>query len=402
MYDAIIVGARCAGAATAMLLARKCYRVLLVDKATFPSDTVSTHYIHQPGVASLARWGLLDAVAATTPRIEQQVFDVGPFALRGTPPPSDGQVAGYAPRRKILDKILVDAAVAAGVELRERFSVKELVTDDGRVTGIRGRSDGGATVTEHARIVIGADGMHSIVARMVDAKTYNEKPATSCAYYTYWAGVPVDAVELYPRPDRMLIAAPTNDDLTLTIAYWPEAMFHEVRADIEGHFLSALDLVPDLAARVRAGERAERFNGSGQLHGFFRQPFGSGWALVGDAGYHKNPITAEGITDAFRDAELLAGALDDAFCDRTPMQDALAAYGQSRDDAVMPIYEMTADLARLEEPPLEMQQLFGALAGDPVQVGRFFGTLAGTVPIPEFFAPENLGAIMSGAPAAGR
>lgn len=396
MYDAIVVGARCAGSATAMRLARKGYRVLLVDKATFPSDTLSTHYIHQPGVASLARWGLLDQVAAQTPRIERQIFDVGPFALCGTPPPAEGQTAGYAPRRKFLDKVLVDAAVSAGAELRERFSVKDLVIDDGRVTGIRGRSEGGAEVTERARLVIGADGMRSIVAQQVDAPIYNEKPASSCAYYTYWSGVPVDAVELYPRPDRMLIAAPTNDDLTLTIVYWPEASFPEVRANIEQQFLDALDLVPDLGARVRSGERAERFSGSGQLHGFLRKPCGPGWALVGDAGYHKSPITAEGITDAFRDAELLAGTLDDVFAGRASEADALAAYEETRNATVMPIYEMTAELATLQPPPPDMQQLFGALAGNQEQIDRFFGTLAGTVPIPEFFSPESLGKITSG------
>ena len=147
MYDAIVVGARCAGSPTAMLLARKGYRVLLVDKAGFPSDTLSAHYIHQPGVAKLHRWGLLDKVAASgCPPIERQVFDVGPFALRGSPPAADGITAGYAPRRTILDKILLDAAIDAGVEVREHFSVEELVTDGERVTGIRGRSHGGGLV----------------------------------------------------------------------------------------------------------------------------------------------------------------------------------------------------------------------------------------------------------------
>lgn len=398
MYEAIVVGARCAGSATAMLLARKGYRVLLVDKASFPSDTLSTHYIHQPGVAKLQRWGLLDRlIESGCPPIESQKFDVGPFALIGNPPPVDGVSAGYAPRRTVLDKILVDAAVEAGVELRERFSVKDLLIDGERVVGISGRSEGGALVNEHAAIVIGADGMRSTIARLVDAPMYNEMPASSCAYYTYWSGVPIDKVELYPRPGRMLIAAPTHDGLTLTISYWPEAEFNEVRSDVESHFMTALDLVPSLAERVRAGTRAEKFRGSGDLQNFFRTPHGPGWALVGDAGFHKNPILAQGITDAFRDAELLADALDDSFSGRAKIDEALAGYERIRNEEVMPMYQMTCDLAKLEPPSEDLQALLGAIRDDEVQIGRFLGTTAGTVPIAEFFSPENLGHIMASA-----
>lgn len=391
MYDAIVVGARCAGSPTAMLLARKGYRVLLLDKAGFPSDTLSTHYIHQPGVAKLHRWGLLDKVAASgCPPIERQVFDVGPFALTGSPPPADGITAGYAPRRMILDKILLDAAVDAGTEAREHFSVEELVTDGERVTGVRGRSQGGSLVQEEARFVIGADGMRSGIARMVSAPSYNEQPASSCAYYSYWSDVEMPNVELYPRPERMLIAAPTNDGLTLMIVYWPESAFEEVRAGIEGHFMQALDLAPSLAERMRAGSRVEKFRGSADLRGFFRRPYGPGWALVGDAGYHKNPITAEGITDSFRDAELLADAIDDSFGGRVSGEEELAGYERKRNEAVMPLYQMTCDLAKLEAPPPEMLNLFAALRDNEEESGRFMGTIAGTAPIPEFFSPANM------------
>jgi len=394
MYDAIVVGARCAGSPTAMLLARKGYRILLLDKAGFPSDTLSAHYIHQPGVAKLHGWGLLERVVATgCPPIERQVFDVGPFALTGSPPPADGITAGYAPRRTILDKILLDAAVDAGVDFREHFSVEELVTDGERVTGIRGRSRGGSLVQEEARIIIGADGIRSVIARMVCAPAYNEQPASSCAYYTYWSNVPMQAAELYPRPERMLIAAPTNDGLTMTIVYWPETAFAQVRADVEGEFMRALDTVPSLAERIRGGSRAEKFRGSADQRGFFRRPYGPGWALVGDAGYHKDPITAQGIADAFRDAELLADAIDDTFAGRLSAEDALARYEYKRNEAVMPMYQMTCDLAKLQPPPPEMQILFAALRDNEEQTGRFLGTIAGTVPIPEFFSPDNVGRV---------
>lgn len=395
MYDVIVVGARCAGSATAMLLARKGHRVLMVDKAGFPSDTLSTHYIHQPGVARLKRWGLLDKVAASgCPPVHRQVFDVGPFALTGAPPPFEGVATGYAPRRTVLDSILLDAAIDAGVEVRQRFSVKELTADDNRITGIRGRSEGGALVEDRARIVVGADGMRSPVATMAGASKYNEQPAFSCAYYTYWAGTGVETIELYPRPDRMLIAGPTNDGLTITIVYWPESEFPAIKHDVEPHFMEALDLAPHLSERIRGGERAEKFRGSVELDGFFRRPYGPGWALVGDAGYHKNPITAEGITDAFRDAELLAGAIDATLSGAQTDAAAFGEYERLRNEAAMPLYEMTCDLARLQPPSPEMQAIMGALQGDEVQSGRFLGTIAGTVAIGDFFGPENIGAIL--------
>ncbi|HUG16710.1 MAG TPA: NAD(P)/FAD-dependent oxidoreductase [Thermomicrobiales bacterium] len=394
MYDAIVVGARCAGSPTAMLLARQGYKVLLLDKARFPSDTMSVHYIHQAGGASLQRWGLLERVAATgCPPLASQRIDFGPVALTGSPPPADGVSLGYAPRRVILDHILVQEAVASGAELRERFTVKDLVFDGDRVTGVRGSVAGGETVTERARIVIGADGLHSTVAKAVQAPAYEEAPALTCAYYAYWEGLPVETVELYSRPERAIIAAPTNDDKSFVIIYWPRAMFHEVRSDIEGHYMRALDLVPGLAERVRNARRVERFVGTADLPNYYRKPYGPGWALVGDAGYHKDPITAEGITDAFRDAELLSEAIHAGFSGAMPLEDTMAAYEHRRNEASMPIYQMTLGLASLQPPPPDQAALIGALVGNQEQTNRFIGTLAGTVPIPEFFSSENVGRI---------
>src|SRR5262249_45457548 len=196
-YDAIIVGARCAGSPTAMLLAREGYRVLLVDRAGFPSDTLSTHLIHAPGVAALRRWGLLDQLTATDcPPIDTFSFDFGPLTIRGTPEPADGNTIAYAPRRTVLDKILVDAADQAGAEVREHFTVEDLVIEDGAVVGVRGHANGGASVVERARVVIGADGRNSRVARAVGAQQYDEKPMLQWSYYTYWSGLPMDGMEV--------------------------------------------------------------------------------------------------------------------------------------------------------------------------------------------------------------
>jgi flavin-dependent dehydrogenase len=394
MYDAIIVGARAAGSPTAMLLARKGHRVLVVDSASFPSDTLSTHYIHQPGVARLRRWGLLDRLVATgCPPSRQLVFDVGPFALTGTPPPSDGVAEGYAPRRTVLDSLLVEAAAEAGAEIRTGFPVDELVFEDGAVVGIRS-----GDVVERARVVVGADGRNSFVARAVGATGYDERPGLACAYYTYWGGVEEGDVELYPREGRMVMGgAQTNDGLRIVIVFWPRAEFHAVRADVERSFHEALALAPPLAERLAGGERADRFYGIGDLPFYYRTPFGPGWALVGDAGYHKDPITAQGITDAFRDAELLADALDSGFTGTRLLDDALADYERTRNEETRGLYELTYEFASLAPPPPEQQALFGALRENQEDTSRFFGVVAGTVRPDEFFAPENIGRIV-GAP----
>lgn len=396
MYDIIVIGARCAGSPTAMLLARKGYRVLLVDKAAFPSDTMSSHFVHVPGVARLKRWGVLDSVVGSNcPAVRSICVDVGPFSLTGYFPPLDGVDTAYGPRRMVLDKILVDAAVQAGAELREEFTTEEVLIEDGLVTGIRGHTKNGTSVTEQARFVIGADGQHSLVARTCGAAKYQEKPAVTCAYYTYWSGVSVSGAELFPRENRFIVAFPTNDDLICNLIEWPKEEFPAVRSDIEGQFLKALELAPGLAERIRAGKRAERIVGTVDLPNFFRKPYGPGWALVGDAGYHKDPNMAQGITDAFRDAEALADAVDIGFSGRQPLEEALAEYERQRNESAMPGFELNFQFATLQPPPPEMQALFGALNGNQTDTDRFIGALVGTVPIPEFFAPTNIERILT-------
>lgn len=398
-FDAIVVGARCGGAPTAMLLARKGYRVLLADKATFPSDTVSTHLVHPPGVAALRRWGVLDAVVGRgTPPIRRYSVDFGPFGLAGPlRPTDDGVDTAYAPTRVLLDELLVEAAAAAGAEVREGFTVEGPVVEDGTVVGVRGRDGEGAEVTERARVVIGADGRRSHVAQWVGAEAYAEQPTLTATYYSYWRGVPVDGFEAFVRERRSFAAFPTNDDLTLVVMGWPRSELAANRHDVEGTFLRALDQAPELAERVRGGERAARFSGTGDAPGFYRRPFGPGWALVGDAAHHKDPCTAQGISDAFRDAESLAGALDDVWSGRASFDDRLAAHQRVRDGDTMPMYEFTCQLASLEPPPPEMAQFLEAASRSAEASTDFVGVLAGTVPLPAFLAPDNVARVMAAA-----
>jgi 2-polyprenyl-6-methoxyphenol hydroxylase-like FAD-dependent oxidoreductase len=394
-YDAIVVGARCAGSPTAMLLARKGYKVLVVDRARFPSDTVSTHLLHPPGVAALQRWGLLDQLTATDcPPIDTYAFDFGPFTISGSPGTDKAPVA-YGPRRTLLDKLLVDAASAAGAEVREGFTVDEIVVEDGRVSGVRGHGRDGRTVSEHARVVIGADGRHSYVARAVEPEQYNDKPQLLCGYYTYWSGLPMDGrFENYIRPERAFAAWPTHDDLTLVIGGWPFAEFEANKGDIEGNYLKMLELAPPFAERVRAAKREARFVGAA-VPNFFRQPYGPGWALVGDAGYNKDFITAQGMHDAFRDAELCVTALDEWFSGARPFDAAMGHYQNTRDQQVLPMYEFTTQLATLEPPPPELQQLLAAMDGNQEAMDGFARVIAGVISPAEFFSAQNIGRITS-------
>jgi 2-polyprenyl-6-methoxyphenol hydroxylase-like FAD-dependent oxidoreductase len=395
-YDAIVVGARCAGAPTAMLLARRGYRVLLVDRATFPSDTVSTHLIHPPGIAALRRWGLLDALVATgCPPIESYLFDFGAFAISGVAGVGDDAVA-YAPRRTVLDKLLVDAAAASGVEVREGFTVEDVVVEGDRVVGIRGHGKGDSPGTEHARVVVGADGRHSHVARAVRPRRYHEKPPLLMSYYTYWSGLPVRRFQTYVRPYRGFAAWPTHDDLTLVIAGWPYVEFAAHRDDVEGTYLETLGLVSEFATLLGEAKREDRFVGTA-VENYFRRPFGTGWALVGDAGYNKDFITAQGIQDAFRDAELCSSALDQWLSGSRPFDAALGDYQSARDSKVLPMYELTCELATLEPPPPDLQQLLWAVHVNQESMDAFVRVNAGVTSPAEFFAAENVARIFASA-----
>ena len=396
-YDAIVVGARCAGSPTAMLLARTGHRVLLVDRATFPSDTLSTHLIHPPGVAALESWGLLDSVVATgCPPVDTYAFDFGPFTIAGAPGTDDAPVA-YAPRRTVLDKLLVDAASEAGAEVREGFTVESLLVEEGRAVGIRGHAKGGGTVSERAPVVVGADGRYSLVADAIGADEYNEQPQLEVSYYTYWSGLQMDGrFETSIRPGRGFAAWPTNDDLTLVIVGRPYSEFEAMRKDVEGTYLETLEIAPAFAERVRAAKREERFAGTA-VRGFFRKPYGPGWALVGDAGYNKDFITAQGIHDAFRDAELCATALHEALSGKRPYDEAMGEYQTRRDRHVLPMYHFTNDLATLAPPPPELQQLLGAVSGNREAMDGFARVAAGMTSPADFFSDENVGRIFAAA-----
>jgi 2-polyprenyl-6-methoxyphenol hydroxylase-like FAD-dependent oxidoreductase len=399
MYDAIIVGARCAGAPTAMLLARKGYRVLMVDKAMFPSDTISTHILWPHGAEILDRWGLLERLAATgcPPVALHLLFDLGPFALTGGVTETNGGRGGFCPRRTVLDKLLVDAAIESGAELREGFTVETLLWDGDRVAGIKGHGRTGGSVDERARVVIGADGVHSLVAGAVRAPEYDTKPPITTNYYTYYSGFAAEDLEQYVRDYQAVGCFPTHDGLTLIAVLWPSSRFQEIRSDIEGHVRKTLESTPTVADRLRGAKREEKWMGTAGVPNYFRRPFGPGWALVGDAAYEKDPITAQGISDAFLDAESLSKALDEGWSGRRPLGETLLAHQAGRDRRVKPMYDFTCQMAMLEPPPPPLQRLFLALRGNQEATNQFYSAMTGSLPLPTFMSPENLERILSSA-----
>jgi 2-polyprenyl-6-methoxyphenol hydroxylase-like FAD-dependent oxidoreductase len=328
--------------------------------------------------------------AAGTPPTRRVRFDTGPVVLDGHFPACQGVDTLYSPRRTVLDALLVDAARAAGAEVRERFRAEELTWSGGRVTGIRGSGPGAAPVTETARLVVGADGKHSLVASAVAATRYHQRPVLSFACYSYWSGLPVAGGEIYQRPGRAVAVFPTNGGLVMVYMAAPLAEFGTFRSDIEGNYLAALDSCGDLGERARGGVRAERLRTTPDQPNAFRASHGPGWALVGDAGVVMDSISAQGITNALRDAELLAEAVAAGLGGVRPLTAALADHQRRRDAAARPMYDFTVGLAGFAPPRLAQRRLLASLVGRPAEIDRFIGAFAGVIPVEEYFTPGNM------------
>ena len=389
MYDVIVIGARCAGSPTAMLFAQQGYRVLLLEKARFPQDTLSSHYIHMQGMALLNRWGLLDRLRDAGCRpITRQSYEGPGVRIDGFSQPLDGLRYTYAPRRYVLDPILADGAVAAGVEFREGCAVNDLVWEDDRVVGVRYTTPGGAEATDRARLVVGADGMRSLVARKAGAHNVIEHPRVSCTYYSYWSGVP-SHFELYERPGRWIGVIPTNDDLTLLMTYFPQEDYHHVRKGVEPFYLDSFrTTAPELYERMSAGERVEQLYGTGHQENYFRKAYGPGWVLVGDAVNHKDSITARGITEAFVQSQTLTDCIGQRLHDDDALGAALERYENDLSGDALSHYQGALNVAELK--PQGRVDMLRKLVGHQEHIDRYFSTLSGACSIDDFYNDELL------------
>jgi 2-polyprenyl-6-methoxyphenol hydroxylase-like FAD-dependent oxidoreductase len=358
--DVVIVGGRCAGAATAMLLARAGHDVLVLERAALPSETTSTHSLVRGGMVQLSRWGLLDTVVAggapPLRTVDVYRYDGYPRATRLHVKKKAGIDYLLAPRRRELDRVLAEAAGEAGARILDRTTVRDVVVDvRGRATGVRAVAADGSLLEVHARLVIGADGVRSKVARQVRAPVIERHAPGGVCLYTYVGDVDWHGTELHLQERRFSGVFPTHGDEAAVFLMLPvqEAgrLLHAGtrRSQVWREFLR--DAAPDLAARVDAGRVNAPLRGTVALPHHVRRAAGRGWALVGDAGYHRDPVTAHGITDAFRDAELLAVAVDRMLSGASTEPAAMAAYQSARDAALARTYGLTRELAAF--PPLE-------------------------------------------------
>ncbi len=397
MYDVVVVGARCAGASLAMLLARRGRRVALVDRSRFPSDTISTHFLWQRGAALLQSWGLLDRLRSRGCRpLPWLTFDFGSVTISGRPPVVDGVGDSFCPRRTVLDELLVNAAVEAGADLVDGTPVQSVRWVDGRAGGVDVRSPSGRVRHLAGRAVVGADGRHSVVVREVGARTLRWTPPQTFVYYSYWSGLAGAEASFHMRPGRLILRWPTNDGLTCVYVGSPRAEFAEFRRDVEGCFMRSLALVPELREEIAGGRREERFRGAADLPTFYRAAYGPGWALAGDAGHHKDPATGFGMTDAFASAGWLAGALDEALTGRRPWRAALEDYQRRRDEATANGLQLTLDAASLRPLPVHLQRYFAAAAERPDLVTRIIGALSGALPRADAFSASTIEATVQG------
>jgi len=342
-YDAVVVGARCAGAATAMLLAREGLDVLAVEQGRYGSDTNSTLALMRGAVLQLERWGLRqDLEWVGTPAIRTTTFHYGDEGIELPIKPRNGIEALYAPRRTVLDTLLADAARDAGADVVYGVQAGDLLRNDsGRVEGVMLQEGGKALGRVEAGLVIGADGVSSGVALRAGAKKYRTARHTGGVVYGFFEGLDREGFHWHFNLGVAAGVIPTNHGQTLVFASFPAQRFNqEIRFDTEAGFHQVLgECSSRLAADVAAAHRVGSFRGFAGKPGYLRECHGPGWALVGDAGYFKDPITAHGLTDALRDAELLARAVVKG------RRSAMVEYQATRDALSHGLFDVTDEIA---------------------------------------------------------
>jgi 2-polyprenyl-6-methoxyphenol hydroxylase-like FAD-dependent oxidoreductase len=377
-WDVVVVGARVSGASVALLLARAGMRVLCLDRARYGSDTLSTHALMRAGTLQLQRWGLLDRiVAAGTPPVRRTAFHYGSDIVSVSIRPAAGVDALYAPRRTLLDAVLADAAAEAGAEVRFGTAVTGLLRDGaGRVTGVVTRDRDGAVRRERAALVIGADGVRSAVAGAVAAPVETAGRAASAFLYGYWAGLPVDGYEWFYQSGLTAGAVPTNDGLTCLFVGAPAARAAGlVGARGTAYAFDRLAERSVVAPRLAGAERVGALRYARGVPGYLRRSWGEGWALLGDAGYWKDPLSTHGITDALRDAELLARAVLAAPEPGPGQLDALATYQSIRDEMALPMLAVTERIASYDWDLAEVRRLLMTLASTMTDELELIGSL---------------------------
>ena len=411
MWDVVIVGARCAGAATALGLVRQGHRVLILDRASFPSDTLSTHFLWPRGASYLNRLGLLAPVLAETPSGVELEFQRDGIAFVCRTPLADvqkrlrevhgsdaGAVETYVSvRRTVLDRIVLDAARAAGAEFRAGVTVDELLTEDGRVAGVAGTGPHGERVRERARFVVGADGRASKVGALVGAAVTAENDDATFAYWSYFSGMPLTCGLMQKRGRLASVVVPTNFGANMTLVFGPKAWWDAFKKDRDANFLRVIDFVdPAVGARMRDAKREEKFYGIADQRAFKRTSSGPGWLLVGDAACIKDQCTAIGMTHAFRDAELAVTAVTRALSG----DDAGAVeYAAAREADLAGYYEFVGRMAGMALATPQDLQFMRGLERDRVHADAFAAMYGDALRVDDFIAHVRPAVLASAPPA---
>jgi flavin-dependent dehydrogenase len=393
-FDAIVVGSSVAGSPTATWLARKGYKVLLVDKASFPRDTNSTHFVWPRGVSYLNRLGVADKVIASTPHFTNLEVNIEGIRLRGHVPIADIRkrflalhgddhgVVGYysGPRRFHLDQLLLDNARESGVDVRLRTALRGVIVEDGRVVGIHAVDADGKDLHARAKVVIGADGRVSSFASLVGSKTVHVRERSTFAYYGYFSGIQKPELVIHKKGRFGTAIFPTNHDNHLALVYGPTAWWSDFSSDPATNFLRIYRYVaPDVAELVVGARRTEPFKAMGRMVAYHRENWGNGWALVGDAGSFKDQWTAMGITHALRDAELISQYLDSYLRGDASWSDAMTAYASVRMEDYEGYWNFVCDGAEMSPYTNEQLAYFKAVSEDQDAVNKLIGQIGDTV-----------------------
>jgi 2-polyprenyl-6-methoxyphenol hydroxylase-like FAD-dependent oxidoreductase len=364
-FDVVVVGARCAGSPLATLLARAGVRVAVVEQATFPRDTVSTHVFQGPAMAMFDRLGVMDKIRATgAPVIDRMEGRMDGCIYEGPLPLRPGDIGGTASvRRVLLDPILADAAQEAGADVRFGSRVTSLVRDGERVTGVRAGRDGEQVL--QAPVIVGADGRSSTVAGLVGARKYNVTPSDRCAFWAFFEGAnlpsPDPCLTFQRWEERGVLALPCDSGLYQVVVIPDLAELAGFRADMQGSFMRYARSCPPVAAALDGATRVGKIQGIAHWEGYFRQASGPGWVLAGDAGYFKDPTPGQGISDALRQADQLSTTLVGALGGAGDIDDSLREWGRWRDQDSAEHYWFATDLGKGGTMPKVVPEMLSQL-----------------------------------------